>query len=135
MRSKHSGKMDLRIGIDARYLENRISGIERYTLNLLRGIAAAAPGFRVTVIVNNIGTVPEDLKKSTALELIEVPWFPRRPADQLALPAVIGRLGLKLLHHPDSFAPLMAPGQVVITVHDMIGITCRHLLPTSIKSR
>ena len=127
--------MDLRIGIDARYLQNRISGIERYTLNLLRGVAAAAPGFRVAVIVNNTSTVPEDLKKSTALELIEVPWLARRPADQLALPVVIGRLGLKLLHHPDSFAPLMTPGRVVITVHDMIGITCRHLLPASIKSR
>ena len=137
MHNKHSGKMDLdlRIGIDGRYIENRISGIERHTLNLLRGIGAAGPGFRVAVIVNNRDAVPEDVQKSAALELIEVPWRARHPADQLALPTAISRMGLKLLHHPDSFAPLMAGGRVVITVHDMIGITCRDLLPASIKSR
>ena len=86
MRNKHSGKMDLRIGIDGRYLENRISGIERHTLNLLRGIAAADPGFRIAVIVNNRRAVPDDLQESPALELIEVPWGARRLADQLALP-------------------------------------------------
>ena len=129
------GKLDLKIGIDARYVENRISGIERYTLNLLRGIVAAGSEFRIVTIINNKTAVPADLQRSGKLELVEVSSGPRGLANQLVLPGTIGRLGLKLLHHPDCFGPLMVPVRMVITIHDMIGITCRDLLPASTKSR
>jgi len=128
-------KIDLKVGLDARCLENHISGIERYTLNLLRGIAAAQPTFHVLVLVASRTTIPQDLQKSSSLELIEVPSRPRSLADQLILPMVINRLGLRLFHQPDSFGPLIASCRRVITIHDLIGIVCRDLLMGSARSR
>ena len=107
MSNKSSTKLnrfDLKIGVDGRYLANDISGIERYTLNLLRGITAAGPEFRVAVMVNDKNTLPADLQKSKVLEPVEVGSQPRKLEDQLRLPWEIGRMRLKVLHHPDSFA-------------------------------
>ena len=128
-------QVDLKIAVDARCLANPISGIERYTLNLLRGIAAVEPAYRIVAVVENKTKLPADLQKSPSLELMEVRAKRRSLADQLILPALIGRLGLRVFHSPDSFGPLLAPCRGVITIHDIIGITCRKLLTGSVKSQ
>jgi glycosyltransferase involved in cell wall biosynthesis len=125
--------LDLRIGIDARYLGRPVSGIERYTLNLLAGIAEARPGYRIVVLAppGAAGSLPA----SESLEIVPLPGCPRSPADQFSLPWSIRRLGLRLLHCPDSFAPLASPCRTLVTLHDLISVTCRDMLVGSAKSR
>jgi glycosyltransferase involved in cell wall biosynthesis len=130
-----SRRMDLRIGIDARYADAPISGIGRYVLNLLRGIAEVSPPFRLAVLTCDAPRLAGELPPSSCLELVSLPRPPRSPGDQWDLPRLVNRLGLKLLHCPDSFLPLAAGCRKVVTVHDLIGITCRHLLRGSRKAR
>ncbi len=125
--------LDLRIGIDARYLGKPVSGIERYLLNLLAGIAEARPDFRVVVLATP-GAAPS-LPASGALEIVPAPGRPRSLADQFTLPGSIRRLGLRLLHCPDCFAPLASRCRTLVTLHDLISITCRDVLTHSVKSK
>jgi glycosyltransferase involved in cell wall biosynthesis len=130
-----SRRLDLRIGIDARYASSPVDGIGRYTLNLLRGIAEASPPYRLAVLTGQPSWLAGQLPSSPCLELVPFPRAPRSPGDQWSLPGLVNRRGLKLLHCPDSFAPLAAGCRKVVTVHDLIGITCRRLLWGSRKAR
>lgn len=127
--------MDLKVAIDARHADPRVSGIDRYTLNLLRGIGAVGPGFRVAVLVSAPSALPADVGASQALELVPWPRAAGRLADQWRLREAARRLGVRVLHTPDAFAPLAAPCRTVITLHDLIGLVCRPLLRASAKGR
>jgi glycosyltransferase involved in cell wall biosynthesis len=121
--------------IDARYIKNPLSGIGRYTLNLLRGITQIQPGCKIFVLVCGSTVLPEDLDRAATFEVVHVPWGPQNIRSQWAIPAVLRRLGVELLHCPDVFAPLMWPGRMILTIHDLIPIACRDLLHSSTKSR
>lgn len=124
------------IGIDARFAGQRLSGIGRYTLNLLCGIAAADPPRRIGVLVAGVQRLPSEIRESASFELIEVPQDnPYSLAGQFSLPRIVRRLGLRLLHSPDPFAPLASRCAKVISVHDLIPLTCRHMIWSSVKGR
>jgi glycosyltransferase involved in cell wall biosynthesis len=124
-----------KIGIDARYLEGNVSGIGHYVLNLLRGIDSANSEFRIVVLVPPGIGLPESLARSKVLDFVEVPGNPRTLREQLLLPGQVRHLGLKLLHSLDAFAPLAAKCLTLVTVHDLIPLTCRKMLHSSKKSR
>ncbi len=126
----------MNIGIDARYLNEPTSGITRYTLNLLRGIAAIDPGFRIRLLVPRIGAIPEEIRTSKSFDLVEVRRNPRGLADQLAMPYCIRRFGLELLHSMDAFAPLLSSSsKKIVTVYDLIPLTCRNVNRRSLKAK
>ena len=124
------------IGIDARFAGGRLSGIGRYTYNLLSGIAATAPERRFAVFIRNADDLPNDVASCPLFEFVEIPRNPRGLADQWLMPRQIRRMGLRLLHSTDAFAPLWARGIArVVTIHDLIPLIFRKDNPRSVKSR
>lgn len=125
----------MKIAIDARYIGGRPTGIGRYTLNLLRGIAAARPPFPIIVLASPGQPIPEDIRASSCLEVIATPGNPHALRNQIAFPAFLRRIGAGLLHSTDVFAPVLARCIQVVNIHDLIPLACRDLLRASLKGR
>jgi glycosyltransferase involved in cell wall biosynthesis len=112
-----------------------LSGMGRYMLNLLKGISQADPEFRIVVFVSQMSDISNGTAASPSFEFIEVKRSPRALRDQIALPRTIRRLGLDLLHSLDSFSPLAGPCPRIMTIYDLIPLTCRQMLLASTKAR
>jgi glycosyltransferase involved in cell wall biosynthesis len=125
----------LKAAIDARYAEGKISGIGRYTLNLLKGLAAAGVGFPIRVLIPPHLDLPADVANCPSFDLVCVKTSPRTLTDQFTLPILLRRLDVELLHSLDAFAPLGASCLRVITIYDLIPIAARRLLWSSVKAR
>ena len=125
----------MQIGIDARYASGNMSGIARYTLNLLRGIALVNPDFRILVLTTEADSLPGDVRRSAAFDLVPLRRSPRGAWEQCLAPRTLRRLGIRLLHSLDAFSPLGARCLKVITIYDLIPITCREVLHSSVKAR
>lgn len=122
-----------RVLIDARYVTGNLSGIERYTLNLLHGLGSL--GAEVSVLIPPGVAALEELGAYGSLRLIEAGGNPRRLADQWRIQPLVRRLRPALVHSLDAFAPLGAPCRTLITLYDLIPLQFRHLLPASRKAR
>ena len=129
------GDLDRKIGIDARSVGASLGGVERYTLNLLYGLAAVEPGFRLRVLVGRKTELPPEIGSCPALERVEVAGAPRKLADQFLLAEIGRRLGLRLLHCTDALGPLRVGCRRLVTLHDVIGLACREVPPQSRKAR
>ena len=125
----------MNVAIDARYAKAPISGIGRYTLNLLRGIAQASPNGRILVLTADASALPEAVRKCPCFEFVKRTSNPRGLAEQFTAPRAIRRHGIRLLHSLDAFAPLCVSCLRVITIYDLIPITCRDVLYSSSKAR
>jgi glycosyltransferase involved in cell wall biosynthesis len=125
----------MKAAIDARYAAKPISGIGRYTLNLLCGIAEANPERRILVLTSDVSALPEAVQRCPSFEFVKRTSNPRGLAEQFTAPRAIRRHGIRLLHSLDAFAPLCASCLGVITIYDLIPITCRDVLYSSSKAR
>jgi glycosyltransferase involved in cell wall biosynthesis len=112
----------MRIGLITYGLDRPLSGIGRYTLELARGLAKLlAPGDLFL-----LGPAPAGPWRRVTL-----PGSERLPSlllqSNLALPGLVKRLGLDLLHDPTGCAPF-GLGQTsaprVVTVHDTFPWSC-----------
>lgn len=121
-----------------------MSGIGRYSLNLLHGLHEADPGAGrgglgpVRVWVRPDAPLPEVLRRSTALDLIERNGSPRDASHQWAAGRAVRRLGVKVAHWPDVFAPVassLGGCRRVVTLHDVIPLVCRGQINRSLKQR
>ena len=124
--------------IDGRAIHPHLSGIGRYTLNLLHGLDAVGPDPAlgpVRVWVRPDAPLPDQLRGSDALQLIEHPGRPQDAANQWRGRRKLRRLGVTLFHCPDVFVPWGTPCLRVVTVHDLIPLVCRGLLHRSRKQR
>lgn len=114
----------MRIGFDARYIQDRYHGIGRYAFELLRAYAEQAPEHRFVVfwdpqLANSRFPLPELLRAPGFTPVaLHLPLF--GPLDQLALPALALRYRLDLLHVPYVGVPLAVPCPLVLTIHDLI---------------
>jgi glycosyltransferase involved in cell wall biosynthesis len=128
--------MAANVAIDARYVQEPLSGIGRYTLNLLCGIAEASPDRRILVLTSGVSSLPEAVRRCPSFEFVgRRTSNPRGLAEQFTAPRAIRRHGIRLLHSPDAFAPLCGSCLKVITIHDLIPIACRDALYASSKAR
>jgi glycosyltransferase involved in cell wall biosynthesis len=125
----------LKIGIDARRVGRYPSGIGRYTLNLLKGLALVGPPWRVTVFVSSMSDVPGDLASAPLFDFVEMTRRPLTLSNQVTMPFTLRRLGIDVLHCLDAFAPLASGCRKIITLYDLIPLTCRHLLYAGAKAR
>ncbi len=125
--------------IDARPLGPDPSGIGVYTLNLLRGIAAADPPRPVKVWVRPevVGRLPPAVTGSGALQLIERAGSPASPRSlwTAGRDADVDAGGGDVLHVPDVFAPLRGGPPSVVTLHDVIPLVCKGQLAKSRKQQ
>ena len=124
--------------LDARHLWKEISGIERYVLGLVEGLASVDSGLRVIVLGRSDGkaaTAASAATRRAGLEFVPCDVAVRSPANHLVLPRLLQRLGCRVYHSPYVDAPLLGRGfATVITLHDMTPTTRRAENRRSLKT-
>jgi len=124
------------VAFDARYATAEPSGIGQLCLELLRGLADLLDRGRLLVLTNDQTQLPADLQFRPQLRYCPVAWSPWSPANQVWLPGVLRRAGVRALHSVDSFHPLCAPGlRRIIHIHDVIPLACGRTLVSGKKAR
>ena len=105
----------MRIGIDATLIRpDRMTGVERYALSLVRALAALAPD----EIVLFVRPDAPDSVASLPVEQHEAPLTYRLPVDQAWLPLAAAYARVDLLHTLAFPTPPLWRGRSAITVHD-----------------
>jgi glycosyltransferase involved in cell wall biosynthesis len=106
----------MKIGIDARLIEE--TGVGRYIKNLLDGLS------RIDTVNEYVIFLPPDSYPSFSLKnprwqkrLVLVRWH--TVLEQIVLPFVFAREKLDLLHVPYFTVPLLYPGKIIVTIHDI----------------
>lgn len=109
-----------RIGLDARMVDTRTSGLGRYARELIRRLPALAPGADFVIIKRPV--ISEPLSTAPNVTEAVLPGLLDHPANLLSAPG-IDRLRLDLYHSLHHFLPpgLRAP-RVVMTLHDLIWV-------------
>jgi glycosyltransferase involved in cell wall biosynthesis len=88
------------------------------------------------VLVNPEVELPPEIRKAKHLKRVPAPWDPHGAVNQKNLPPLLKKLGARLLHSLDVFGPIVARNVAhVITIHDLIPITCSDKLQQSKKTR
>ncbi len=104
-----------RFGIDVTWLRpDRLSGVERYAIELVRGLAKLAPG---ELVLLQRPDVPPALA-ALDVERYETALLGRLPLDQAWLPWAALRARVDLLHTLAAPVPVLWRGPSAMTVHD-----------------
>lgn len=108
----------MKIGIDATLLrEDRITGVERYTINLIRSLIEVDDNNQYFVFFRK--RYPSQLADLVPrLEVFVSPIKNRVVTDQLWLLYIAKKLKLDILHCPAFPSPLFYKGKTVLTIHD-----------------
>ncbi|MEM7626647.1 MAG: glycosyltransferase family 1 protein [Planctomycetota bacterium] len=124
--------------IDGRAIHPHLSGIGRYTLNLLHGLDAVGRDDTlgpIKVWVRPDAPLPDALTRSEALDLIERDGRPQDATNQLRGQRELRQMGVELFHCPDVFVPWGTKCRRVVTIHDVIPLVCRGMLHRSRKQK
>lgn len=104
-----------RFGLDATWLRpGRLSGAERYAIELVSALARLAPG---EIVLFARPDLPPPLS-TLAVERHETQLIGRLPLDQAWLPWAAARARVDLLHTLASPTPVLWRGVSAMTVHD-----------------
>lgn len=102
----------------------RQAGIHRYIKSVLMEFAGMeTPRFTALVSPTALGQLPQEMARAAASRPAETP-FARIRVEQLETPSVLRQLKADVYHGMAFVAPLRAPCQTVVTVHDLSFITC-----------
>lgn len=107
----------MRLVLDGRMLG--WTGIGRYTRRLLEELPAAADDVELVLLVHPADHPQLPAALAARVTTVAVAARPHRPAEQTALPRVLGRLHADLVHFPHFSVPLAYRGRFVVTVHDL----------------
>ncbi len=124
------------VAIDVRDAHRPLSGIGRYTSNLVRGLQIAEdPDVEKVVLFASSGNVPSEQGRDP--RFVVEPTPDRRSVLKAgrAMREALARHRVDILHTPDAFSLLATNCRRVVTIHDLIPIRCRHRLRRSVKSR
>lgn len=126
----------VRVGLDARYVNDHFPGIGRYTANLAHALAELAPanGFQLVILHHpDLPNTRHDLSPladQPFVELVAARAAPFSVAEQLLVPRLARRARLDLLHSPYYLKPYAGlPCPTVVTIHDLIGRRFPQTLP------
>ena len=137
----------MRIGIDARWIYQEISGIGSYTRELLRHLPALGHEYTFFFFFCDPA-----LRDRTWAELnlvafpnvtpVLVPYRIFSPINQLCLPGLLKKLNLDVFHSPNYMVPLLAfprhrtgRPRCVVTLHDLIPLLFPDYAPRAWKRR
>lgn len=124
------------IVLDARGVGPELSGIGRYTLGLLSGLAELDPPGPIYVLGRHVDLLDKVIGESRGIEIVACNLPPWSIRSQLRLPGRLKKLGCTVYHCPYVYAPIMARGLAqIVTVHDLIPTRCPDLLRKSWKVR
>ena len=108
----------MRIGIDARLYGPEHTGLGRYITNLVNNLLATDKENEYVIFTSS--SHQNDFKSQKKLKVVvtNIPIYSF--SEQLILPFIFAKQKLDLLHSPHFNAPLLYPGKLVVTIHDLI---------------
>ncbi len=135
------------VAVDARWVFRELSGIGRYTLELLRQLGEIGGGFRFVVLVRD-GERREFVARAAGLEgkshfeFAELPWGPFSLRGQFTVARWLRERGVGIYHSTNFMVPLPAfprrrPHAVkcICNIHDLIPLVHPEYTPKALKTR
>ncbi len=118
-----------RLGVDARKLPD--FGIGTYLQGLLGELASMDPdgGMVVFVSPDGKGFLP---RLPASWRVVEVDAAGYSVREQLIMPVAARRAGVEVLHVPHYVFPVLYPGRLIVTIHDIIHVLFPEFLPSSL---
>lgn len=111
----------MRIGVDGRGIYPQMEGIGRYSLGLIRGLAAIDRANEYVLFKNHSCRQP--LVDAPNFSEVGLPYPHLTARTCLALPLPIHRARIDLFHSLFFVAPLWGVKNLVVTVHDVMALT------------
>jgi glycosyltransferase involved in cell wall biosynthesis len=108
----------MRIGIDARLYGLEHAGLGRYVTQLVEEVLKLDRKNHYVLFLNSAHIEKFKNRKRVTVVKTNTPIYSF--AEQVFLPFVFAKEKLDLLHVPHFNAPLLYPGKIVLTVHDLI---------------
>ena len=136
-----------RIAIDARWVFRELSGIGRYTIELLRQLGETGGAFRYLVLVRDAErrafiARAAGLEGRADFEFAELPYGPFSARGQFAAARLLREQGAAVYHSTNFMVPLPAfprrrPHAVkcICNVHDLIPLAHPEFTPKALKTR
>ena len=111
-----------RIGIDARFYGPLGKGLGRYTQEIVDNITRIDTDNEYVIFLSpenfdEFVIAPADQERIKKI-MVKARWYTLQ--EQIALPGLIWRAHLDLIHFPHFNVPLFVPTKFVVTVHDLI---------------
>lgn len=103
----------MRIGIDARLINE--TGVGRYIRNLIVHLAEIDKTNSYVVFVRDNNWQPPNERWTR--RIVDIPWH--SITEQLAMPWILARERLDLVHIPYFNVPIFHPGRFIVTIHDL----------------
>lgn len=103
----------MRLGIDARLINE--TGVGRYIRNLIQELAEIDKVNSYVVFVRDDSWVPPNERWER--RIVDVPWH--SIAEQIIMPWALLRARLDLFHIPYFNIPILYPGKMIVTIHDL----------------
>ncbi len=131
----------MRIAIDCRWIFPRISGVGRYTRDLVRALLDGARDDQFVLLFDNRdvlererGLLRLDERPHVSVETARYGPFSLR--STVALPCLLRRLRADVFHSTNFMLPLRhTPCAAVATIHDLIPFVAPHYVPRARKTR
>jgi len=124
----------MKIGIDARWIFPKISGIGVYTQRLIKNLAEIDSKNEYFIFSNNPALIEKlKLNSKPNFSLVAVPYSGSSPLNQFLLPRKLKKLKLDVFHSPHFFVPLFIKPRLVVTLHDLIPLLFPHFTPKAKK--
>ena len=108
----------MRIGIDARLYGLEHAGLGRYVTRLISGLLKNDKKNHYVLFLKKSHVDEFKDYQNVTVKEVNIPIYGFR--EQLLLPFIFSAQKLDLLHVPHFNAPLLYPGKLIITVHDLI---------------
>ncbi len=108
----------MRIAIDARKVEFPLSGIGRYTKNLITHLSLIDKENDYVILQNK--NYPVEIIQAPNFKTISVNYPAFSVRSLFLLQKILSREKIDLLHSPFIFAPLLAKCKIVLSVYDLI---------------
>lgn len=127
----------MKIGIDCRWIFGHISGIGRYTSELVEAMLEADSGHEYVLYFDRQETLEQFLSfKGEKISYCLLNYGPFSVRGFFALPRQIKKDGLDVFFSPNFMIPLLCRDtKLVCTVHDLIPLIHPEFVPRSLKAR
>jgi glycosyltransferase involved in cell wall biosynthesis len=111
----------MKIAIDARFLGPEGTGIGRYVEELVRELEKIDQINKYYVLLKSSNfDIWKPLKPNFHRVLADARWY--TPKEQFLIPQVLRKINPDLTHFPANAAPIITPGKIVLTIHDLIQV-------------
>ena len=107
----------MKIAIDARCLENEVTGIGRYSYHLIRNLREIdGENEYVILLRSDYGGV---LEEGGNFRFLHLPYHPISARSTLVLPRLLRRMGVDLFHLHNPVGPWSLPEKTIVTIYDL----------------